>query len=168
MTYSRKDPVYMTNNIRSNRQPATPNRRFAVTALVLSCVVMVTGGFFVAARQHFSSMDYGMKNSRLRKQVDQLEAEKRRLMLAREISLSPTEIKKAVKKVGLGEASREPMTVALASTSAPRSTASTVAAAKPLVEKTASVRTTRPAVATLRGSERTDKLTKKGAAADAE
>lgn len=152
----------MTTNTRSNRQPATPNRHFAVTALVLSCVVMVTGGFFVAARQHFSSMDYGMKNSRLRKQVDQLEAEKRRLMLAREISLSPTEIKKAVKKVGLGEAAREPMTVALASTSGPRLATATVAASKPLVEKTASVRTTRPSVAQ---SERTDKLTKKGAAA---
>jgi hypothetical protein len=168
MIYSRKDPVYMTKNIRSNRQPATPNRRLAVTALVLSCVVMVTGGFFVAARQHFSSMDYGMKNSRLRKQVDQLEAEKRRLMLAREISLSPTEIKKAVKKVGLGEAAREPMSVALASTSSTRSMASTAATTKPLVEKTVSVRTTRPTVASLRGGEKSDKLTKKGAAADAE
>ena len=46
-------------------------------------------------------MDFGMKNSRLRKQLDELEAEKRRLLLAREISLSPSEIKKAAKRTGL-------------------------------------------------------------------
>jgi len=46
-------------------------------------------------------MDFGMKNSRLRKQVDELEAEKRRLLLAREVSLSPSEIKKSAKKAGL-------------------------------------------------------------------
>ena len=33
-----------------------------------------------------------MKNSRLRKQIDDLESEKRRLLLAREVSLSPAEI----------------------------------------------------------------------------
>lgn len=65
------------------------------------CLVIVISGFFLAARQHFASIDYGIRNSRLRKQLDDLEAEKRRLMVAREISLSPSEIKKAAKKYGL-------------------------------------------------------------------
>ena len=46
-------------------------------------------------------MDYGMKNSRLRRQIDQLEAEKRRLILAKEISLSPSQIKKAAQRAGM-------------------------------------------------------------------
>jgi hypothetical protein len=64
----------------------------------LACMTVLACGFFFAARQHFSSMDFGMKNSRLRKQVDDLESEKRRLMLAREVSLSPAELKKAAIK----------------------------------------------------------------------
>ncbi len=39
-----------------------------------------------------------MKNSRLRKQVDDLETEKRRLLLAREVAQSPNEIKRAALK----------------------------------------------------------------------
>ena len=68
-------------------------------ALMFVCLVVVIAGFFLAARQHFSSMDYGMRNSKLRKQLDDLESEKRRLLLAREISLSPAEIKKAAQKL---------------------------------------------------------------------
>ena len=76
-------------------------RRFGAYALFVVCTATLASGFFFAARQHFASMDYGMKNSRLRRQIDQLEAEKRRLILAREVSLSPAEIKKSAKKVGL-------------------------------------------------------------------
>ncbi len=67
------------------------------------CLVVVIAGFFLAARQHFSSMDYGMRNSKLRKQLDDLESEKRRLLLAREVSLSPAEIKKAAQKLGVDD-----------------------------------------------------------------
>ena len=44
-----------------------------------------------------------MKNSRLRKQVDELETEKRRLQIAREVAMSPNEIKRVAKKIGLNE-----------------------------------------------------------------
>ena len=71
--------------------------------LTLVCGVALAVGFFFAARQHFSSMDYGMKNSKLRKQKDELEAARRQLLLNKEISLSPGEIKKAAKKIGLTE-----------------------------------------------------------------
>jgi hypothetical protein len=64
---------------------------------------MLVAGFFFAARSHFSSIDFGIKNSRLRKQIEELEADKRRLLLSKEIALSPAEIKKAAKKIGLTE-----------------------------------------------------------------
>jgi hypothetical protein len=80
-------------------------------AIIAGCVVLIIAGFFFAARQHFLAMDYGMKNSRLRKQVDDLEAEKRRLMLAREVSLSPYEILKAAKRSGLEVPESIPTTV---------------------------------------------------------
>ena len=70
--------------------------------LFVSLTIVVTG-FFFAGRLHFSSWDYSMKNSRLRKQVDELETEKRRLILAREVAQSPNEIKRAARKFGMNE-----------------------------------------------------------------
>lgn len=107
------------------------------------CICVLAAGFFLAARQHFHSMDYGMRNSRLRKQIDQLEAEKRRLILARETSLAAPEIKKAAKRAGLlgGSAAR-------ASNDAEPKLAVDKAPAKPLVVKTASVSPSAPVVTT--------------------
>jgi hypothetical protein len=65
--------------------------------------VFLVGGFFVAARSHFASIDFGIKNSNLKKQLEDLEAEKRRLIWLKETALSPSEIKKAAKKLGLTE-----------------------------------------------------------------
>jgi hypothetical protein len=73
--------------------------------LTLLCGFFLISGFFFAARQHFSSIDLSIKNSRLRRQLDELEADKRRLILAKEIALSPAEIKKVAKKIGFTEAS---------------------------------------------------------------
>lgn len=113
----------------------------AVVAFV--CIGMLAVGFFFAARQHFHSMDYGMRNSRLRKQVDQLEAEKRRLILARESSLAASEIKKAAKRAGLlgGSAAR-------AEREAEPKLAAAKPAEKPLVVKTAAVSSSAPVVTT--------------------
>jgi hypothetical protein len=71
--------------------------------LTLVCGVFLVGGFFVAARSHFASVDFGIKNSSLKKQLEDLEAEKRRLLWLKETALSPAEIKKAAKKLGLTE-----------------------------------------------------------------
>lgn len=73
--------------------------------LTLVCGAFLVGGFFFAARSHFSSIDFGIKNSSLKKQLEDLESEKRRLTLLKEIALSPAEIKKAAKKIGLTEIS---------------------------------------------------------------
>ena len=71
--------------------------------LTLACGLMLVAGFFFAARSHFASIDFGIKNSRLRQQIEDLESDKRRLILSKEIALSPGEIKKAAKKIGLTE-----------------------------------------------------------------
>lgn len=73
--------------------------------LTLGCGAILVAGFFFAARQHFSSIDFGIKNSRLRQQIENLEADKRRFILAKEIALSPAEIKKAAQKLGFREIS---------------------------------------------------------------
>ena len=73
--------------------------------LTLTCGLVLVVGFFLAARQHFSSIDFGIKNSKLRKQIENLEADKRRFILAKEIAMSPGEIKKAAQKLGFREMS---------------------------------------------------------------
>jgi hypothetical protein len=88
-----------TKQIRRERDPIP--WRYCVLTLICGLALVV--GFFFAARQHFSSMDYGIKNSKLRKQKEELEASQRQLILAKEIALSPSEIKKAAKKLGLIE-----------------------------------------------------------------
>ena len=69
--------------------------------LTMVCGLILVLGFFAAARQHFSSIDYGIQNSKLRKEVETLKSQNRRLKLARETSLSPGEIKKAAMQYGL-------------------------------------------------------------------
>lgn len=71
--------------------------------LTLVCGLILVAGLFSAACQHFSAIGYGIKNAKLRQQKENLEAEQRRLYLTREILITPTEIKKAAKKIGLKE-----------------------------------------------------------------
>lgn len=69
--------------------------------LTVICGVILVAGFFFAARSHFSSIDYGMRNSTLRRQISDLEAEKRRLIWARETAISPAEIRRSMKRLGI-------------------------------------------------------------------
>ena len=71
--------------------------------LVILCACFVAAGFFFAARQHFTAMEYSMKNSKLRDQIRSLETEKRRLELAKEVAVSPTAIRKAARGLGMSE-----------------------------------------------------------------
>ena len=141
---------------------ASTSKRFATYALILICAVMLASGFFFAANQHFASMDYEMKNSRLRKQVDQLEAEKRRLILAKEVSMSPNEIKKAAKKAGLFDPMPAPV---ISQTAEPVQAKAVPVPSKndqPLIVKTASVSATvKPVTTAFNKLEKTGKETKK-------
>lgn len=76
-------------------------KRWRTFLLMGVCLTLLVSGFFFAGRQHFSSMDYGMKNSKLRNEIIKLEAEKLRLVHTREVALSPGEIRKAAKKAGI-------------------------------------------------------------------
>lgn len=76
------------------------NLPFSYLVVIAICGCIIAAGFLLAARQHFMSMDLGMKNSKLRKQLEDLETEQRRLMLAREIALSPKEITKTARNLG--------------------------------------------------------------------
>ena len=83
------------------RKPAGFTMPLKYSLLTVLCGSILVVGFFFAARQHFASIDYGIKNSKLRKQLDELRAEKRRLLLAKEVSLSPAQIQKAAQRLGL-------------------------------------------------------------------
>jgi hypothetical protein len=77
---------------RTKAAPAVKPVTWGSVILTLICASILAAGFFYAARQHFSTIDLGLKNSKLRKQIEDLESERRRLVLAREVSLSPVEI----------------------------------------------------------------------------
>jgi len=136
-----------TRSRRANTKQAQGGSiRLRTYSLVFICVLMLVSGFFFAARQHFSSMDFGMKNSQLRRQVDELEAEKRRLLLAREISLSPAEIKKAAKKSGILDTSGNGSEVAqVVSTTRDKAMPAVTAESRSLIIKTAAVSAVPPA-----------------------
>src|SRR5687768_2841912 len=61
----------------STRAPGRTSRRsspWPAYVIMPVCGLLLISGFFFAGRQHFVSMDYGIKNSRLRKQIEDLEA----------------------------------------------------------------------------------------------
>jgi hypothetical protein len=66
--------------------------RWRLVLFTAICACVLAAGFFFAARQHFSTIDLGLKNSKLRKQIDDLESERRRLVLAKEVSISPIQM----------------------------------------------------------------------------
>jgi len=117
-------------------------------------MVIVVSAFFVGAQHHFSTIDLGIKNSKLRKQLDDLQQEKRRLIVARETSLTPVEIRKAAHKLGMtgdGQimAAALPMAQPSGTASAVKisAKANTATVSQPMVAKTAFTRpVTAPAV----------------------
>ena len=94
--------------------------------LTIACAAFLATGFFFAARQHFAAMDLGMKNSKLRKQIEEMETQQRQLVLAREMVRSPAEMKRIAANKGFMQ--REALMVPVA--------ASVPAASKSLIERT--------------------------------
>lgn len=108
--------------------------------LIVVCVAILAAGFFFAARQHFSAMEFGINNSRLRKQIEELQAENRRLTLAREVVMSPSEVTKLARVRGFENRTENTVSVAMP--------VKNVAVASQLVKTTIS-ETAKPAVADL-------------------
>lgn len=141
-------------------------RPWPIYLVMLLFATLLVSGFFLAARQHFASVDYGMKNSRLRKQIGDLEAEKRRLILAREVSLSPAEIKRVAKKAGLADAAEIAAEVAqIPQMSSGKAIPTSAASPKSMVVKTAAVSPAalvpRPSVAIYTKPEKLEKQARK-------
>ena len=85
--------------------PAQETAPLWVYVLVtIACISFLAVGFFFAARQHFMAMDLSIKNSKLQRQVEDMEGENRRLVLAREIVRSPSEVKRIAARRGLRNA----------------------------------------------------------------
>lgn len=78
------------------RRKANNAGRWKLYAVMTAVTLVIVAGFFFSGQQHISSWDYSIRNSRLRKQIGDLETEKRRLVLAREVALSPNELKKVM------------------------------------------------------------------------
>lgn len=97
---NKRDRVASESRIKVRNADEEP-RRWRTFLLMGVCLTLLVSGFFFAGRQHFSSMDYGMKNSKLRNEIIKLEAEKLRLVHTREVALSPGEIRKAARKAGI-------------------------------------------------------------------
>ena len=97
---NKRDRVASESRITVRNADVEP-KRWRTFLLMGVCLTLLVSGFFFAGRQHFSSMDYGMKNSKLRNEIIKLEAEKLRLVHTREVALSPGEIRKAAKKAGI-------------------------------------------------------------------
>lgn len=96
-----------SNNVQRQRDPIP----WRYCLLTIVCGLILAIGFFFAARQHFSAIEYGIRNAKLHQQRDDLENVRRQLYLAKEVSLSPIEIKKAAKKFGLQETAASGMEV---------------------------------------------------------
>ncbi len=94
---TRTKAVKRNSNVRRQSDPLP----FKYGFLTVICGLFLVFGFFMAARSHFATMDYGMKNAKLRQQIEELKSENRRLQLSKEMALTPAEIKKAAKKLGL-------------------------------------------------------------------
>ncbi|MBK6724599.1 MAG: hypothetical protein IPO41_02305 [Acidobacteria bacterium] len=138
---NKRERVVGESRIKVRNADETP-KRWRTYLLMGVCLTLLVSGFFFAGRQHFSSMDYGMKNSKLRNEIIKLEAEKLRLVHTREVALSPGEIRKAAKKAGIiGTSDSTPvaqiasMTKEKAAPVAPNASSDS----KPLIIKTAVV-----------------------------
>lgn len=87
------------NQVRREREPVS--LKYVLLGAV--CGIILVVGLIGAARQQFASINYGIKNAKLKKQVDELKSEQRRLQLNREVAMSPAEIKRAARRIGFTE-----------------------------------------------------------------
>jgi hypothetical protein len=76
-------------------------RAFSQLLGLLGCGALLAGGFIYAAQQHFIAVDYGYKNEELRREQRRLLEEQRRLLLTREQAVTPDQLERAARTLGL-------------------------------------------------------------------
>ena len=67
----------------------------------LFCGLVVAVGFVYAGGRHFAALKLGYQTEDLRRVRDQLEAEQRRFLLAREEAASPARLERAARQLGM-------------------------------------------------------------------
>jgi hypothetical protein len=92
----RRLPITKSSKVRRQRDPI-PWKYCVLTAV---CGLILAGGFFVAAKQHFSSIEYAMKNAELRQKITILNNAERKLIVERERASSPRQVTKLARHIG--------------------------------------------------------------------
>src|SRR5207302_4690751 len=69
--------------------------------LLLVCGLTLAVGFVYGAGRHFESLKLGYQTEDLRRVRDRLEAEQRRILLAREAAASPARLERAAREIGM-------------------------------------------------------------------
>lgn len=69
--------------------------------LLLVCGMVLAGGFLFAASLYFKAVRYGYQNEQLRRERDRLLEEQHRLILERETAVSPVNLERAARKIGM-------------------------------------------------------------------
>jgi cell division protein FtsL len=70
-------------------------------ALLMFCGLVLTGGFVMAAQQHFAAVQYGYKSESLRTERKKLTEDNQRLALEKETVSAPSKLEPAARKLGL-------------------------------------------------------------------
>lgn len=94
----RRLPPIQTNFVVRRERDWRALRRLA---LLLSCGLVLAGGFVFAASQHFAAVDYGYKSEALRREQARLMEEQRRLLLIREEMVAPANLENAAREIGM-------------------------------------------------------------------
>ncbi|HYE66441.1 MAG TPA: hypothetical protein VD966_12715 [Pyrinomonadaceae bacterium] len=76
-------------------------RALSRLALLLFCGLVLAGGFVFAAGQHFAAVRYGYQSEELRRERTRLLEEQRRLLLEREQAMSPANLERAARGIGM-------------------------------------------------------------------
>jgi len=134
----------MEKQMKSNIPPASiqrpqrsQNSSWQYYVVTVVCCAVLVAGFLLAARQHFSSMEYGLQNGKLRRQLEELQSEKRRLLFNREVAVTPIELRKAVRRIGFMDTpSMREDSIKPQNASVQRSVAKTIESAKSAADRT--------------------------------
>jgi hypothetical protein len=63
--------------------------------------ILLAAGFVLAAGKHFDALQCSTKNVELREKRERLKTERQRLLMERETSLSPIQLEKSARRIGL-------------------------------------------------------------------
>jgi hypothetical protein len=87
----------VNRNIRRERDQRAVVRQ----VMLLVCGLLLTGGFFFAARQQFAAVRFGYQSEELRREREKLLTEQKRLLVALEERSSPAQLERAARRIGL-------------------------------------------------------------------